>query len=280
MCGEVCLALRDVLPQAHRIRGNNAKQSGLVVHEDQRSCEQNKTTVGHPEKSFTAELRTDSTTHICAVTCLQGSTVRTRPTSVRVLLAMAMVQCAKTSSMVSTASAPQGKGMLFSGCFCAVCFTDNLEVFDVHVKNNPIHISCNRADQFTHPTSTPRLTGTSCEVDVDECASSPCLHGNCSDALGGYSCACDTGYQGETCDVDVDDCVNVTCPGGNRSACVDLVGGFRCGCVEGFMGVNCTDRVCKLNMCRHRNQMFEMCHISVVLSLRCGSHVSGSAVSE
>ncbi|XP_026222114.1 delta and Notch-like epidermal growth factor-related receptor [Anabas testudineus] len=50
------------------------------------------------------------------------------------------------------------------------------------------------------------FTGRNCEFFTDPCASSPCLHGNCSRSDGGeegepaYTCECTEGYEGERCD--------------------------------------------------------------------------------
>lgn len=40
------------------------------------------------------------------------------------------------------------------------------------------------------------LAGTRCEVDLDECLSSPCTHGVCHDRLGHYVCECHPGWTG------------------------------------------------------------------------------------
>ena len=36
--------------------------------------------------------------------------------------------------------------------------------------------------------------------DIDECASSPCVHGACVDAVNAFNCVCDAGYQSVLCD--------------------------------------------------------------------------------
>ena len=40
-----------------------------------------------------------------------------------------------------------------------------------------------------------------CSSDINECASSPCLHGICNDILNGFECQCEEGWRGETCDM-------------------------------------------------------------------------------
>ncbi|XP_073707213.1 delta and Notch-like epidermal growth factor-related receptor [Garra rufa] len=47
------------------------------------------------------------------------------------------------------------------------------------------------------------FTGQNCEFFADPCASSPCLHGNCSqDSEGdGFACECSEGYSGLRCDL-------------------------------------------------------------------------------
>ena len=39
----------------------------------------------------------------------------------------------------------------------------------------------------------PGFTGTYCDVDINNCAPNPCVHGNCTDLTHDYSCTCDTG---------------------------------------------------------------------------------------
>ena len=38
-------------------------------------------------------------------------------------------------------------------------------------------------------------------TDIDECQSSPCFHGNCSDAVNYYTCYCFAGYTGTNCNI-------------------------------------------------------------------------------
>jgi hypothetical protein len=111
------------------------------------------------------------------------------------------------------------------------------------------------------------MDGAPCDIDIDECISSPCTNGSpCSDSLtdagvpsGHYHCACRDGfangmcdYEGitggydalcqvdsGTCDIDVDECASAPCANGGTctESSVDAsvnMGQFRCTCVYGF----------------------------------------------
>lgn len=93
----------------------------------------------------------------------------------------------------------------------------------------------------------PGYTGSTCESEIDECASLPCVHGTCVDEIDSFSCNCTStpGYHGTLCELTADDdyCFHhpsVCFPFG---VCVSMGSGlYRCDCFEpGFVGmVNCT----------------------------------------
>nr|XP_048701153.1 protein eyes shut homolog [Caretta caretta] len=64
------------------------------------------------------------------------------------------------------------------------------------------------------------FAGPRCEINVNECSSSPCLHGYCYDIVDGFYCLCNPGYAGLKCDQDVDDCILNACD--HNSTCMDL----------------------------------------------------------
>uniref|UniRef100_A0A4X1UK47 Crumbs cell polarity complex component 2 n=1 Tax=Sus scrofa TaxID=9823 RepID=A0A4X1UK47_PIG len=81
--------------------------------------------------------------------------------------------------------------------------------------------------------------GDDCSVDVDECASRPCLSGGlCQDLPNSFQCHCPDGYTGPTCQEDVNECLSEPCLHGGT--CEDTVAGYICWCPETWGGHDCS----------------------------------------
>lgn len=101
----------------------------------------------------------------------------------------------------------------------------------------------------------PGYTGTLCETDVDECRDGPCLNGAlCNQGAGHFTCVCEPGYTGALCETDVDECESQPCR--NRGECVDRVANFTCVCPASFSGRHCDTElvVHQLNSTQAENQ--------------------------
>jgi hypothetical protein len=63
----------------------------------------------------------------------------------------------------------------------------------------------------------------------------------CVDGIASHTCDCAIGFSGEFCEVNVDDCASSPCL--NGGTCVDLVNDYTCQCPEGFTGLDCETKV-------------------------------------
>ena len=134
----------------------------------------------------------------------------------------------------------------------------------------------------------PGYTGEVCDINVDDCITSPCQNGgSCIDGLNSYtcdcpsefsgmqcesqlvfcssdscanggsciegenefSCICQSGWTGPECLDDIDDCMNEVCE--NEATCINHPGSFACLCSLGFTGALCSDVIdfCTGNPC-------------------------------
>lgn len=121
------------------------------------------------------------------------------------------------------------------------CFNDatclersNLTLYEMGIFSN---FSYENAGGFTCE-CIPGFTGDFCETNIDECASSPCINGQCIDGINAYSCDCWPGYEGFNCEIEINECeLYRPCDYGT---CVDKVADYECVCEEGYGGKNCS----------------------------------------
>ncbi|TDH08695.1 hypothetical protein EPR50_G00100940 [Perca flavescens] len=83
--------------------------------------------------------------------------------------------------------------------------------------------------------------GRRCKFFTDTCASSPCVHGNCSVNGLTYDCTCEFGYAGVDCDEEVDMCENHLCAHGGT--CLHGPDRYACLCPGNFTGPLCNERI-------------------------------------
>uniref|UniRef100_A0A8C6NCJ8 Uncharacterized protein n=1 Tax=Melopsittacus undulatus TaxID=13146 RepID=A0A8C6NCJ8_MELUD len=82
----------------------------------------------------------------------------------------------------------------------------------------------------------PGYYGSLCEVNIDECMSTPCLNnGSCIDDISFYKCHCRRGFIGTNCEIN--ECESAPCI--NGGFCQDAVNAFVCTCLSGYTGRFC-----------------------------------------
>ena len=101
----------------------------------------------------------------------------------------------------------------------------------------------------------PGFVGEICESDVNECLSTPCLHGGtCAEGVNSYTCTCTDGYKDVpigTCYTELDECASDPCEHGGT--CFDHVFAYTCICTRGYSGYNCeiNDDECISSPCQN-----------------------------
>ncbi|XP_078612393.1 uncharacterized protein LOC144882463 [Branchiostoma floridae x Branchiostoma japonicum] len=114
-----------------------------------------------------------------------------------------------------------------------------------------VHGDCNDVIGGYFCTCHSGWTGHNCDTNINECATSnPCLHGSCTDTNGNYTCSCENGWTGFNCDQDINECTNNPCEHG---ICTNTMGSYHCSCESGWVGQNCDQDVddCTPSPCVH-----------------------------
>lgn len=115
----------------------------------------------------------------------------------------------------------------------------------------------------------PGFVGAQCEINVDECASKPCMNGAiCNDQDLAYSCSCSSGFSGENCEHDIDECGSSPCE--PHGKCTDSVSSYICSCEDGWSGENCSEApACISSPCQNGADCIDYASPSGEFTYRC-----------
>lgn len=69
----------------------------------------------------------------------------------------------------------------------------------------------------------------------DNVSNNICNHGICVNTVGSFECYCKPGYTGEWCDLDFDECLSTPCQ--NNAKCLNKVNNYECVCTPGYTGM-------------------------------------------
>ena len=137
------------------------------------------------------------------------------------------------ATFISDASAG-GAGFQFTYDVQSFCNPDPCENNSGCVENLELEIpecDCSTGDSG--------YEGEFCELEIDECLSTPCEHnGVCTDSLADYSCECLPGFEGNNCEIVLDPCASEPCLFDGE--CLKLSPTiYKCECLPGYSGGNC-----------------------------------------
>jgi hypothetical protein len=91
-------------------------------------------------------------------------------------------------------------------------------------------------------TCLPGYNGTNCDNIIDNCASSPCVNGQCQNKINAFNCSCNAGWTGTKCNLNATLC-NVN-PCLNNGTCVPTPQNTKnCSCAFGYSGALCATAI-------------------------------------
>lgn len=108
----------------------------------------------------------------------------------------------------------------FEGALCdyAYCLVEQCKNGGECIADDPPECRCQ-----------PGYEGKYCEIDIDECATTPCQNNaTCIDLIADYKCDCSgTGFTGNNCENDIDECLteNISC--GGLGTCINTRGSYK-----------------------------------------------------
>ena len=116
------------------------------------------------------------------------------------------------------------------------------------------------------------FTGSTCEINIDECLENECVHGTCVDQVGNYTCSCDRGWTGRLCDLDKDECEDRPCRNGGTCSQTEIPGDYTCQCLAEYKGKDCEElkvKTCKQDPCQNGGSCIDEARVGSSDQYRC-----------
>lgn len=149
----------------------------------------------------------------------------------------------------------------------------NSTCWDRALKGNDVVCLCSEEDG---------VTGEFCDIDIDDCVSSPCdteVSVCVDDGIvpHTYTCVCLSGLTGGWCGRDIDDCLDNPCKHGTCSDDGSVRNSFNCSCEIGSTGELCDEDVddCASNPCMNEGTCSDDGSIPNAFNCSCPSGLEG-----
>jgi len=110
-------------------------------------------------------------------------------------------------------------------------FKTQCKAMDMCTTNCSHYLHCESRQGFYFCTCQAGFTGFHCNINIDECSSSPCVNGKCVDGVNLYECVCDKGYWGTNCEKKIEsegECPKLPDPKSGKKSCKHVFGRIIC----------------------------------------------------
>ena len=140
--------------------------------------------------------------------------------------------------------------------------------------------TCPCTDGYSRSDPSPDAVS-DCSV-VDICASVPCLNGASCTNLDGidYRCTCTAGWSGDECELDIDECISEPCDHGDCSDSTTessvVADSYSCACEADWEGDNCADEAGGWQMAECAGGEFHINPLDCEAIDYCTGHVPGN----
>ena len=149
-------------------------------------------------------------------------------------------------------------GQGFIGC---ITFGDVFDTVNAKKKvGTSANCSLDNGERCSRSVCPKGYKGYYCEVNIDECASSPCHHAStCIDGIANYTCQCGPAWSGRNCDYLNNETLCDSEPCLNRGIChlVSDFNNYTCTCPTPYTGRNCNETLdpCGSQPCQNNATM-------------------------